>query len=233
MITLIVNKRILTSCFVFMLITLTIHVNAQQQLYPASPIRENEDFSSWLDDATKSQLSLVPSLPAKQRDYVRTAFEQRKEFLSSMLDNGQLMFGTELDKKVHQVFTQIVASNPQLKGVAQEYVLMNGSVNALNLGGGCILVFTGLLERLQNEDQLALILCHELAHQYKDHVNKQILKNAEISTDKALNDSIQHILKDQYNTSAKLTNFLIPGLTKKMQYSRQRELEADSLGFIY
>jgi hypothetical protein len=86
---------------------------------------------------------------------------------------------------------------------------------------------------MQNEDQLAFVLCHELAHQYEDHVNKQLLKNAEIVTDEALNDSIQRIFKEEYQVSTKLTNLLIPGLTKKMQYSREKELQADSLGFIF
>ena len=217
----------------FLLSALTIHLYAQQQFYPAPLIKENASFTSWLDSATHYQLGLVPRLPHDQRDYVRTAFEQRQEFLKSLLSDGQLMFGTELDQKVHEVFAQIESANPQVRKIANVYVLTNSSVNAINLGGGCILMCTGLLERVQNEDQLAFALCHELAHQFEDHVNKQIVKNAEIITNKALNDSIQHILKNQYKVTTSLTNLIIPGLTKRMKYSREKELQADSLGFVF
>ncbi len=80
---------------------------------------------------------------------------------------------------------------------------------------------------MQNEDQLAFAICHELAHQYMDHVNKQLFQNAEIATNKARNDSIERILKEEYKTSTKLTNLLIPGLTKRMKYSREKELESE------
>ena len=228
-----VSKNTLITSSLFLLSTITIHVCAQQQFYPSPIIKENAAFTLWLDSATKNQLELVSSLPHAQRDYVRIAFEERKEFLNSLLSNGQLMFNTDLDKEVHQVYSKIEAANPQVKNIAKVFVLTNSSVNAVNLGGGTILVCTGLLERLQNDDQLAFVLCHELAHQYKDHVNKQLMKNAEIVTDKKLNDSIQHILKDQYQVATKLTNFIIPGLTKRMQYSREKELQADSLGCVF
>jgi len=226
------RKNIPIAFLVLILSAVTTQLFAQQ-FYPDTLIKKNVAFTSWLDSATKKQKELASVLPRNQRDYVRTAFEQRQEFLNSLLSDGQVMFKSELNNRVSQVFTQIETANPQVKHIANEYVLLNSSVNAVNLGGGCILLCTGLLERLQNEDQLAFALCHELAHQYLDHVNKQIIENAQIVTSKTFNDSIQRILKSQYKVVTSLTNLLIPGLTKRMKYSRAKELEADSLGFVF
>jgi len=33
----------------------------------------------------------------------------------------------------------------------------------------------GLFRRLENDDQIAFILCHELAHFTEDHVNESVL----------------------------------------------------------
>jgi hypothetical protein len=137
------NKNFLVSCFIFLLCSSAITLYGQQQFYPAPLIRENASFTSWLDIATRNQLALLSSFPPKQRDYIRTAFEQRREFLNSLLKSGQLMFGTEIHKKVHQAFATIEAANPAVKGIATEFVLINSSVNAVNMGGGCILVCTG------------------------------------------------------------------------------------------
>ncbi|MDE0443038.1 MAG: M48 family metallopeptidase [Gammaproteobacteria bacterium] len=49
------------------------------------------------------------------------------------------------------------------------YVLPGGGMNAAMAPNGMMLVFTGLLVRLENEAQLAAVLGHEAAHYVKRH----------------------------------------------------------------
>ena len=49
------------------------------------------------------------------------------------------------------------------------YVLPSGSMNAAMTPNGMMLVYTGLLVRLENEAQLAAVLGHEVAHYVKRH----------------------------------------------------------------
>jgi predicted Zn-dependent protease len=53
-------------------------------------------------------------------------------------------------------------------------VLDNPQVNAFCLPGGKIAVFTGLLRVVQNDDQLATVLAHEIAHALAHHSSERL-----------------------------------------------------------
>ncbi len=53
-------------------------------------------------------------------------------------------------------------------------VLDNRQVNAFCLPGGKIGVFTGLLHVVQNDDQLATVLSHEIAHALAHHTSERL-----------------------------------------------------------
>jgi predicted Zn-dependent protease len=53
-------------------------------------------------------------------------------------------------------------------------VLDSPQINAMCLPGGKIAVFTGLLEIVQNDDQLAAVIGHETAHALAHHVSERI-----------------------------------------------------------
>ncbi|OQX84775.1 MAG: hypothetical protein B6D55_08415 [Candidatus Omnitrophica bacterium 4484_70.2] len=61
-------------------------------------------------------------------------------------------------------------------------VINRPQVNAFTVGGGFIFVYTGLLDVLQSEEELAAVLAHEMAHSVNDHPLKYAYiqyKNAE------------------------------------------------------
>ncbi|RZK51413.1 MAG: hypothetical protein EOO59_15085, partial [Hymenobacter sp.] len=75
-----------------------------------------------------------------------------------------------LEPCVQRVFGQIKAANPQLPPV-QLVLSRNPVPNAHALGNGTVMLNVGLLAHLENEAQLAFILCHELAHVQARHMD--------------------------------------------------------------
>ena len=67
-------------------------------------------------------------------------------------------------------------------------VVSDPGVNAFTFGGGQLYVHAGLIARMENEAQLAMVLAHEIAHVTEGHVvkgiqsayNKQLLGNAAV-----------------------------------------------------
>lgn len=53
-------------------------------------------------------------------------------------------------------------------------VVKDASVNAFTFGGGVLYVNAGLLARMENEAQLAMVIGHEIAHVTESHVTKGI-----------------------------------------------------------
>jgi hypothetical protein len=67
--------------------------------------------------------------------------------------------------------------NLNLKGYRFDWrfnVIRSRQVNAFCLPGGRVAVFTGLLRIVDNDDQLATVLSHEIAHALAHHANERI-----------------------------------------------------------
>jgi metalloendopeptidase OMA1, mitochondrial len=57
-------------------------------------------------------------------------------------------------------------------------VIRSKQVNAFCLPGGKVAVFTGLLRVVANDDQLATVLAHEIAHALAHHSNERLTREA-------------------------------------------------------
>jgi predicted Zn-dependent protease len=58
----------------------------------------------------------------------------------------------------------------------ESHVLESDQVNAFCLPGGKIAVFTGLLELVENDDQLAAVIAHEVAHALAHHASERLAR---------------------------------------------------------
>ncbi|HZV03546.1 MAG TPA: M48 family metallopeptidase [Gemmataceae bacterium] len=67
--------------------------------------------------------------------------------------------------------------NLNLKGYRFDWqfnVIRSREVNAFCLPGGGVVVYTGLMRIVDNDDQLATVLAHEIAHALAHHANERI-----------------------------------------------------------
>jgi predicted Zn-dependent protease len=69
--------------------------------------------------------------------------------------------------------------NLHIRGYRFEWeanVIQDRRINAFCLPGGKIVVFTGILPVAQNDDQLSVVLAHEIAHALAHHSNERITR---------------------------------------------------------
>jgi predicted Zn-dependent protease len=105
-------------------------------------------------------------------------------------------------------------------------VLDDEEVNAVSLPGGFVYVNKGLMDKIDNDDQLACILAHEVGHIVARHSIKKL---------QALQGySILRILVAQAPASGQVGNAADAAFTELLLgYSREDELLADQLGTRY
>jgi predicted Zn-dependent protease len=98
-------------------------------------------------------------------------------------------------------------------------------VNAFACPGGFIYVYTGLLETMDNEAQLAAVLAHEISHVVARHGVKRLQQVL----------GLQVLLSIALGESSELTQQAVGiGLAVLLQaYSRDNEFEADEYGAVY
>ena len=134
---------------------------------------------------------------------------------------------------------------PRIKGRRFFFgIVRSPEVNAFSTPGGNVLVTTGLLERLNDEAELAFVLGHEIAH--VDHEHGLLALKGAIQGDEALKSVVQLTLrKDKEKepitnlfedlkifekTSAAFADLVV---SKGNVFSASQERDADATGLSY
>jgi predicted Zn-dependent protease len=183
----------------------------------------------------RKQLSFVP-----ESQVLSMSLQQYSDFLktSKLSDNKQQTqmvktVGSRIADAVGRYFAQNNMSN-QLKDYKWEFNLVQDSqINAWCMPGGKVVVYTGIMPVVQNEDGLAVVLGHEISHAVANHgderMSQQLLTQfggAALSV--ALQkqpEKTQQIFLASYGVGSQV-GILLP-------YSRVQESEADHLGLIF
>ena len=107
------------------------------------------------------------------------------------------------------------------------------SVNAFCMPGGKIVVFEGLLPLVSTEDELAVVIGHEVAHAVAKHSNERMSQEvlAQVGA------SVVDMALSQRTAVVKEIGSTVFGLGAQLgvmlPYSRQHEYEADYLGLVF
>lgn len=107
-------------------------------------------------------------------------------------------------------------------------------INAFAMAGGKVGVFTGLFKIIQNDDQLASVLAHEIAHVAAKHVNERLSQQMLIEGGGLLVGGIMSTT----GTGSLTANAVLDayGLTtgiSSVSFDRAKEKEADHIGVMY
>ena len=144
---------------------------------------------------------------------------------------------TRVGKKIAAATEQYLKANglsAELSNFSWEFNLVkDNQVNAFCMPGGKIVVYEGLLKLVSSDDELAVVLGHEVAHAVAKHSNERMRQQlmpqygAQILTQALINKSaaIQKAGSTIYGLGAQY------GLT--LPFSRTHESEADYMGLIF
>jgi len=107
-------------------------------------------------------------------------------------------------------------------------------INAFAMGGGKVGVYTGLFKIIENDDQLAAVLAHEIAHVAAKHVNERLSQDMLIQGGGVLVGGIMSTT----GTGALTANAVLDayGLSTgigAVSFDRKKEKEADHIGVMY
>ncbi|MSU46122.1 MAG: M48 family peptidase [Lacunisphaera sp.] len=107
-------------------------------------------------------------------------------------------------------------------------------VNAFAMAGGKVGVFTGLFKIVKNDDQLASVLAHEIAHVAARHVNERLSRQMAVKGGGLLVGGVMAGRGAGYLTSGAVLDAygLSTGITA-VGFDRKKEKEADHIGIMY
>lgn len=191
-------------------------------LFSPSNGQELSTFSGLHSKGSIPQEFLVSSTEKYKIDYSankneklgKDFFRSTRFFIDQMLLSGKVLFNESLSNYLNDVAQYTFKTNPKLLSELQFYVLKSTQVNAFSTDQGIIFFTTGLLAQLENEAQLAYILCHEVSHYTEKHVQDSYVERIEMRRGKSKYSRMGY--EDRINAMS--------------VYDKENELDADSKG---
>ena len=140
--------------------------------------------------------------------------------------------GVKIRKAVEE-FMHSKGLSKRLNGYQWEFnVVDNATVNAWCMPGGKVVVYTGLLPVTQNEESLAIVMGHEIAHAVARHGNERMSQGMMVQVG-GLALSIALKDKPQVTKNIFLQSYGVGSQLGMLKYSRNHESEADKLGLVF
>ena len=185
----------------------------------------------------RNQLSLVPESEVQAMALAQySQFLNTNKVVQANANNNAMMVqrvGKNLIKAVQNYYQQKKLSN-ELAGYNWEINLVEDkNINAWCMPGGKIVVYTGLLPVTQNENGLAIVMGHEIAHALAKHGSERMSQGlVQQLGGIALSAAIQN--KPQETQGLFMTAYGIgSNVGYLLPFSRNNELEADKFGLIF
>jgi predicted Zn-dependent protease len=143
-------------------------------------------------------------------------------------NNGLIYPDQELEDYLNQVAAKLRPQSVPEDLVIRVKVIKNAYLNAFAYPNGMIYIHTGLLARMDNEDQLAAVLAHEMIHCTQRHALRAFRKYRD---QPAILTAVQHTLLKTGGLQDMARYLGITGAMAAISgYTRELEAEADRLG---
>lgn len=176
----------------------------------------------------RSQLMLVS--PAQEAQMGLSSFDQIKKAEKISTDPA-------LNARIQRIGRRIAASvGRDIPNAQWEFVVFDSpTVNAFALPGGKVGVYTGLIKLAASDDEIAIVMGHEVAHVTSRHGAERVSQNyaiAGVGMAAAIGMEVKNV--DPAKRNAALAAYgLGSQVAVALPFSRLHETEADSVGLRF
>ncbi len=170
---------------------------------------------------------ILPAIgPPTEDEETRISREFRREAKKQF----KFINNPEVERYVDRVGRRILAATRPLSFEYRFFVIEEDQLNAFAVPGGSIYLFTGLIERAKSTDEIAGVLGHEIVHVKGRHMARSSGPDA-VSVLSLL--SMALLARSGSGAQAAAVIGQAVSATRQAAYSRQLELESDTLGTRY
>ena len=185
----------------------------------------------------RKQLSIYPeSVINRQASAAFENFRSKTKLINNDKRLSNIVsIGNKIQKSVNNFFLKEKKEDPTTN-FEWDYILVDNDkvVNAWCMPGGKIAVYTGLLKITKNNDALAIVMGHEIAHAVAKHTIERQSQAITLNFGTQIADIfLGGAINKARNTVGRNTGFDIFQLGIMNPFGRKQESEADYLGLIF
>jgi len=189
---------------------------------------------SYYDQSVKKKSQLLASVDKANAKEYKTIYNSQFEGINELWKSSRPVTYAGAHNYLQAIVQKVIAVNPALKGTDARVVFSRDWwPNAVSMGDGTIAINAGLVMYMNNEAELAFVVCHELAHYYLEHTPKAIKKYIETTTSEAYQAELKRLSKLQFGVNSQLEKLAKTTAFNSRRHSRENEAEADRQAFIF
>ncbi len=174
------------------------------------------------------------TISGENKKYILAIYKDRFDEINGIFEDKEPIAAATANSYLTGIANEVISKNPELSKLAPRIFFSRAYwPNAYSTGEGTIVFNIDLFVKLQNESQVAFVLCHELAHLYLDHSNKKISKYINTVYSDDFQKKLQELKKQQYDKKSELDKLEMGIAFKSFRHSRDFESEADSVGLKF
>lgn len=221
-----ISKAILLS-LVFILFSIS--SSAQQEFKGMqSELNLEKEYERFLEE------NYLLSRKQPKTDYrkeLKEFYKTRYNSSRRRLDDGHLLLNTEVNDYLTSLTQTIADANDQFDFTQIRVLLARYTwPNAFSVGDGTLAINMGLILQLENESQLAFILCHEASHFFLNHSDNHFIERYNSRNSEDFQAKLDEINDSEYYKATKLKELLKSNIYSERSHNRSLEYQADSLG---
>lgn len=195
----------------------------------------SDSIKTWQQALQQQHLSEIRSFTGKQADEKKILYEEKFTFVKSHFEQDELVTDPVATNYIRAIMAKL---HPAVKeftppGGIIVHLSKVGVPNAFTPGYNTVFINAGLLTRLQNEAQLAFVLCHEMAHVVLKHGEQAADQYLASIQSKEFRQEVAAIKRQEYGKGRAMEQLAKRFSFDHRRHSRFKETSADSLAIVW
>lgn len=176
-----------------------------------------------------SDSEVLSSSLTQYNDYIKTAKKSTNTTQTAMV--------VRVGKKIAAATEAYLKANgmsSEIKNFAWEFNLVqDAQVNAFCMPGGKIVVYEGLMKLVSSDDELAVVIGHEVAHAVAKHSNERMSQQVMAQYGAAILGAVVSDKSAAVQKAAETVYGIGAQYGVMLPFSRKHESEADYMGLVF
>jgi predicted Zn-dependent protease len=167
---------------------------------------------------------------------VKEEEEMSRKMLELIQKHFEIVDNPLIVNYVEKIGDRILATLPEQPFKYHFYVIKQDVYNAFATPAGHIFIYTGLINAMEEEEELAGILGHEIAHVYCRHISQKIEHSKKVGLATLAGVAAGVLLGvggAGEAASAVTMGSVAAGQSAELAYSRENEMQADEVGLRF
>lgn len=204
------------------------------QVYKAIDTADYQQRKEFLKTFTQSTENLIrknkSEYPGKRGSGLAKIYKDFEKDFAEKVKDKDFVFNSVFDEKVKGLINGLRKNNNQIPQNLKILIGKDNTPNAYCFADGTFVINMGLFNWLNNDDQLAAVIAHELGHKISEHTLKAFINLIDQNqTDKLV---VQSIKSNKENRNKQAFDILKNRVYKNGIENRTQEMQADSLGYV-